>query len=217
MKLCNSSHWFSFLIFLTDLCVWRSWVQEILQEGLNTSHTTAPEWRNNKRPFSTHPLCRVFPFPSPHNTSPAAATQPRCKQGLIHYVTVLPWMNKIPLPNAKILSFVPSPTEVSQYKRLQKLFCMSRTSIFFAQALKWKLNFITQVFILRNSFSVYLILCKIMGKPKMNEIIQTGTRLKREVLSLFCPKSLTHFMYYTCLTNTCCIKTNPSLFLLTKL
>lgn len=154
--------------FLTDLRVWRSWVQENLQKGLSTSHTTAPEWRNNKRPFSTHPLCWVFfPLPSPHTTSLAAVTQPCWKHGLLLYVAVLPRLKKLPLPNAK-MSFVPSPTKMPQYKRLQKLFCIDRTSVFFAQALKWKLSFLTNVFILRNSSSVCLILCKRMGKPKLN-------------------------------------------------
>lgn len=115
------------------------------------------------------------------------------------------------------MSFVSSPTKVSQHKRLQKLFCTGRTSIFLHKLSNGNLSFLTKVFILRNSFSLYLILCKSMGKPKINEIIQMGTRLKREVLSLFWPKSLICFIYNTCLTNTCYIKTNPSLFLLTEL
>lgn len=213
MKLCNSSHWFFLPNFLTDLPIRRSGVQEILQKVLSTSHRTAPQWRNNKRPFSTH-LLRGFlslSIPSQHLPSSSYLCW---KHGLVLHVPVLPRMNKLSFQMLFKMSSVPSPTEASQ--RLQKLFCISINSTFFAQALKWKLSFLAKAFILRKFLCVFNI-AQNYGKTKKKEIGQMGTRLKREVLSLFCLKCLTYFIYYTCLTNICYMKTNPSLFLLTEL
>lgn len=59
---------------------------------------------------------------------------------------------------------VGSLTRVTYCKRLPKLFSIIRTSIFFALVLEWQLSFLTMIFVVTNSFSVYGVLCNRDGK-----------------------------------------------------
>lgn len=141
--------WKQSLIFLlnfwTDLHLWRSWSQEILQKVLNSSPRTALELKSNdKRPFF-YIYHVVFPFiPSQHLKS---CDHLLLLKTCLFTFSVLPWINKNQLQfetNAKVL-FVWSPTWL--WKAGKIMFYNQNLNVF-ALVLKWWLSFLTIIFML---------------------------------------------------------------------
>lgn len=120
----------------------------------------------------------VFAFPSPRDASAAAVTSPAANTGRFFMPLFgLKWTNSR-YQTLKCLLYQ-APSKCHNTKGCRNYFAGAELQYFLHELSNGNL-----VSLWRYLYWETVSLCKIMGKPTINEIIRMGTKLKREVLSL---------------------------------